>query len=68
MIENGRFCSNQFGVDPQQVERKEVDECLGCKREIYEGDEVLQHPDGLFHDEIDCFVEYIRDVSYSTNA
>jgi hypothetical protein len=40
--------------------REVVDECLGCKEEIYQGDEVLKHPDGTFHDDVDCFVKYIR--------
>lgn len=67
-MENGRVCSNLFGIDQQQVKRIVIDECLGCKEVIYKDDEVLKHPDGLLHDEIDCLVDYIREISLSTTA
>ncbi|QKE72681.1 hypothetical protein HPK19_07605 [Arthrobacter citreus] len=46
-----------------------VCECVGCKRDIYKGDEILRHPNGsLFHDNNACFEEYIREICFSTNA
>ena len=63
LVENGRAVSDLFGVDAQQEKRIVVDECLGCKEDIYQGEEVLKHPDGLFHDDEGCFVTYIRDCS-----
>ncbi|SFD44768.1 hypothetical protein [Bacillus sp. UNCCL81] len=46
-----------------------VGECIGCKENIYKGDEILRHPNGeKIHDNNDCFEEYIREICFSTNA
>ncbi|SFC52902.1 hypothetical protein [Bacillus sp. UNCCL81] len=41
-----------------------VSECIGCNEEIFEGQPTLSQPEGMMHDDIDCIVQYVREISY----
>jgi len=59
-LENGRVCSDLFGVDVQQMDRVVVGECVGCKEDIFEGEESVNFNDDLLHDEDRCLAAYVR--------
>ncbi|USK61305.1 hypothetical protein [Peribacillus asahii] len=48
----------------ERNEPKVVGECEGCHEAIYEGEDVYDFDGGLVHQDPDCCMQYVANISY----